>query len=226
MSNIVLSCAGLTKSYRQGGTDIQVLAQLELQVTAGEQVAIVGQSGAGKSTLLNMLGGLDVPSQGRVELAGQPLSDLNANQRAKLRNQHLGFVYQFHHLLGEFSAAENVAMPLLIGGAGKAAALSKATEYLSQVGLENRVSHRPSQLSGGERQRVAIARALVSEPDCVLLDEPTGNLDGKTAASIQSLLNTLSTEHKTAFIVVTHDLTLAKTMDRVLELRDGQLHSL
>lgn len=202
---------------------MQILQGLQLDVHAGERIAIVGASGSGKSTLLNLLGGLDRPDTGEVRLLGQEFSRLSDNKRGKMRNRHLGFVYQFHHLLGEFSALENVAMPLLIGGTKKRAAQEAAGELLERVGLSSRVQHKPSQLSGGERQRVAIARALANSPDCVLMDEPTGNLDSGNAAAIQALMVELSESIETAFIVVTHDPAFANTMDAVFELRDGAL---
>jgi len=179
---IVLQCENITKSYRQGPHKLEVLNNLNLNVKAGQHIAIVGASGSGKSTLLNVLGGLDKPDSGEVQIVGKQFSKLSDNQRGKIRNSHLGFVYQFHHLLGEFSAVENVAMPLLIAKNPKQAALEKASNLLARVGLQERLSHKPSELSGGERQRVAIARALANNPDCVLMDEPTGNLDGKNAS--------------------------------------------
>jgi len=217
----VLSCSGVHKAYRQGPQVIEVLAGL----AAGERLAIVGASGSGKSTLLNLMGGLDLPSEGEVAILGQSLSGLSADQRGRLRNRALGFVYQFHHLLPEFTARENVAMPLLIGDRPRAEAMSRSAELLAQVGLGQRLEHKPSELSGGERQRVAIARALIAEPACVLMDEPTGNLDGDTAEAIQELMLSLNQSLGTSFVVVTHDLTLAGRMDRVLQLQRGQLHA-
>ena len=219
----VLSCRNLGKSYDEGPQAVVVLADLQLELLPGERVAIVGSSGSGKSTLLNMLGGLDTPSTGSVRLAGEELSALNEKQRGLLRNRALGFVYQFHHLLAEFSALENVCMPLLIGRVAIPEARQRATALLERVGLGHRLSHKPAELSGGERQRVAIARALANRPGLVLLDEPTGNLDQHTAQGIQDLMRELSSSSQTAFLVVTHDMALARQMDRVLRLEDGRL---
>ncbi len=225
MNDSVLSCQQLSKHYQQGNTQVNVLNDLSLSIAKGEKVAIVGVSGSGKSTLLNMLGGLDSPSSGSVMLAGQSLNGLNENARGRLRNQHLGFVYQFHHLLAEFTALENTIMPLLIAGKSRAEATQVGEQLLKAVGLSDRTAHKPSQLSGGERQRVAIARSLAMSPQCVLMDEPTGNLDETTAASIWTMLMTLNEEFKTSFVIVTHDTRLAKTLDRVLVLENGQLHN-
>ncbi|ANC04217.1 lipoprotein-releasing ABC transporter ATP-binding protein LolD [Pseudomonas putida] len=222
----VLSCRNLGKSYDEGPESVQVLSGLSLELHPGERVAIVGSSGSGKSTLLNLLGGLDTPTQGSVWLAGEELSALGERDRGLLRNRALGFVYQFHHLLAEFTALENVCMPLLIGRTPIPEARQRAEALLKRVGLSHRLNHKPAELSGGERQRVAIARALVNQPGLVMLDEPTGNLDHHTALGIQELMQELSTASRTAFLVVTHDLSLARKMDRVLSLEDGRLISI
>jgi lipoprotein-releasing system ATP-binding protein len=225
MNNPVLQCNNLGKVYRDGDRSVTVLEGLNLNLEAGEKIAIVGTSGSGKSTLLNLLGGLDTPSNGEVLMCGDNLARLGERQRCQLRNKRLGFVYQFHHLLPEFDAAENVAMPLLIGGYRRPEALKMAEEMLERVGLSSRLSHRPGQLSGGERQRVAIARALVTRPGCVLMDEPTGNLDPHSAAQVLSLIDELRRD-QASFVVVTHDPAIAQHMDRILELREGSLHGL
>ncbi|MGH1484970.1 MAG: lipoprotein-releasing ABC transporter ATP-binding protein LolD [Cellvibrionaceae bacterium] len=222
----VLACEHLKKVYSEGPQQVQVLRDINLKVNRGERVAIIGSSGSGKSTLLNLLGGLDIPSSGEAWVGGQSLANLDENARGLLRNRYLGFVYQFHHLLGEFTALENVAMPLLIGKQPVLDAKEKAIEILEKVGLGQRLDHKPSELSGGERQRVAIARAIVTRPACVLMDEPTGNLDQETAKSIESLMWELNRDFQLSFVVVTHDRQLANTMDRVLELKQGELHEL
>ena len=221
----VLSASQLGKVYSDGRRDVTVLNQLDLNVSAGEWLAIVGVSGAGKSTLLNLLGGLDVPSAGEVLVAGRSLAALSEDERSRWRNQQLGFVFQMHHLLPEFSALESVAMPARIGGTNKRDAEEKAQRLLAILGMGERLGHRPAELSGGERQRVAIARALVNEPACVLMDEPTGNLDPQTAEQVLVAMEALK-ERQTAFVVVTHDPGIASRMDRQLNLTDGRLEVL
>lgn len=221
----VLNCSNINKTYQDGLNATPVLHDVSLSIKAGEHVAILGSSGSGKSTLLHILGGLDKPSSGDVEFNGKSLGKLSGNSLAKLRNDEMGFIYQFHHLLGEFTALENVAMPLRIRGLSTKAAHAKAQAMLEEVGLSHRLDHLPSTMSGGERQRVAIARALVTEPSVVLADEPTGNLDDSTGQQIYKLLKSLSEKKGTAFVVVTHDITLAAKMDRVLKIKDGRLAS-
>ena len=221
---VILAARNLCKSYSEGGLQTSVLHGVDFQARQGETIAIIGASGSGKSTLMHLLGGLDTADEGEVILGGQNLNQLNGNQRGALRNRHLGFVYQFHHLLGEFSAVENVAMPLRIRGLSVQDAEFQAREVLSTVGLEHRLEHRPGELSGGERQRVAIARAVVAKPSCVLADEPTGNLDRKTADSIFETLLQLNEEYGMSIIMVTHDNVLAERMSVQMELIDGVLN--
>ncbi len=224
MSEPVLLCQALAKVYQDGGRVVEVLRDVQLSLQAGEKIAVVGASGSGKSTLLNLLGGLDKPSSGSVSMSGQDLAALGEVQLCELRNRHLGFVYQFHHLLPEFDARENVAMPLLIRGLSQREAATRAEDVLERVGMSHRLQHRPAQLSGGERQRVAIARALVGSPDCVLMDEPTGNLDPHSAAQVLELIDELGRE-RASFVVVTHDPAIAAHMHRSLELVDGELRA-
>jgi lipoprotein-releasing system ATP-binding protein len=226
MNKPVLECRQLSKHFMQGEHRLQVLDRLELAVAPGEKLAIIGVSGSGKTTLLNLLGGIDNPSSGQVLIKGQDINVLKPEQQDRLRNQALGFVYQFHHLLGEFTAQENVAMPLIIARRPYRECLERARALLEEVGLKDRLTHKPAQLSGGERQRVAIARALVNEPACVLMDEPTGNLDRHTALAIHALILRLNEQFNTSFVLVTHDNSLAQRMDRMLVLRDGRLQPL
>ncbi|KIF53161.1 MULTISPECIES: lipoprotein-releasing ABC transporter ATP-binding protein LolD [Vibrio] len=221
--NKLLECRDIRKIYREASVSTEVLKGVSFDIDKGELVSIVGSSGSGKSTLLHILGALDEASRGEVDFLGQNLSALTPNEQAVLRNKHLGFVYQFHHLLSDFTAIENVSMPLLIGGTKVSIARTEAKALLEKVGLGHRMDHRPAELSGGERQRVAIARALVSKPDLVLADEPTGNLDHTTALKVYDLMRELSIESNVAFLVVTHDNELAVKMDRQMYMRDGLL---
>jgi len=223
MNTALLSCQNVSKFYQEGTQQTEVLKQVSFSMQPSELVAIVGSSGSGKSTLLHTLGGLDQPSSGEVFIKGQSLQKMTPNALAKLRNQYLGFVYQFHHLMADFTALENVMMPMLIGQQNKTEAQDRAEQILSAVGLQHRISHRPSALSGGERQRVAIARALVNNPALVLADEPTGNLDHKTTESIFELIQQLNQEKQIAFLLVTHDLSLAEKLNRRLIMQDGML---
>ena len=219
----VLQCKSLVRTFASGPLRVEVLKGVDLTVEAGSRQAIVGVSGSGKSTLMHLLGGLDMPDSGTVEVCSQEMSGLSDAQRGHLRNQTLGFMYQFHHLLPEFSALENVAMPLLLRRGPSAQALEQAEEFLSKVGLSKRIRHKPAELSGGERQRVAIARALVTKPQIILADEPTGNLDRSSVEQVQELLLTMSTELNIAFVIVTHDQAVAESMDITYQLEDGKL---
>jgi lipoprotein-releasing system ATP-binding protein len=223
MSDVVIRCENLGKTYAEGGLRTHVFDGLDLAVSAGETVAILGASGAGKSTLLHLLGGLDVPTAGEVFVSGQKMSALSDAARGKLRNRALGFVYQFHHLLPEFTALENVMLPVLLNGTAVEDAAKKAKGLLEAVGLGHRLAHKPGELSGGERQRAAVARALVNKPACVLGDEPTGNLDEKTAANVFAQMLDLNHAQRTSLVLVTHDRSLARRLDRVLELHEGKL---
>lgn len=223
MNNDIIRAEKLSKSYKEGKGKLSIFDSVDFTLEEGESVAILGSSGSGKTTLLNLLGGLDQPNGGTVWVNGHDVHRLSERKKGRVRNEYLGFVYQFHHLLPEFTALENVCMPLLIGKTSKDQAIDKAKSLLARVGLAERVDHKPSELSGGERQRVAIARALVNDPKCVLMDEPTGNLDEGTADNVQQLIMELKGQLKTSFVVVTHDLALAKKMDRVLHLEEKVL---
>ncbi len=219
----VIDCRQVTRTYSEGPEKLTIFSDISLQVAAGETVAIVGSSGAGKTTLLNLLGGLDRPSSGQISICGNDIHRLSEAGRARFRNKHLGFVYQFHHLLPEFPALENVMMPCVLGGMAVSAAKEKAEGFLAQVGLAERLAHKPGELSGGERQRVAIARALVNEPQCVLMDEPTGNLDEHTGEGVRKLIESLRDELGISFVMVTHDMKMARSLGRVLRLEQGRL---
>jgi lipoprotein-releasing system ATP-binding protein len=219
----VIQCSQLAKRFTDGSLDTDVLSNINLSINKGEKLAIIGSSGSGKSTLLHLLGGLDEPSSGKVEIHGQDINSLSVKALSKLRNQSLGFVYQFHHLLPEFTAVENVAIPLIIGGVSPKQAQQQAEELLIKVELGHRLSHKPSELSGGERQRAALARALITQPDCLLADEPTGNLDHRTAQAIFDLILELNASLGTALVIVTHDSELAARMDKTFTLLDGKL---
>ncbi|MCP3673534.1 MAG: lipoprotein-releasing ABC transporter ATP-binding protein LolD [Gammaproteobacteria bacterium] len=223
--DIIIECQQIEKIYDDGASQVQVLKSLDLTVYKGERLAIIGQSGSGKSTLLHLLGGLDQPSNGKVIVHGTDIHQLNVKKQGEFRNQYLGFVYQFHHLLAEFTALENVAMPLLIRGNKPALATKKALELIDRVGLVDRQSHKPGELSGGERQRISLARALVTNPTCVLADEPTGNLDQQTADETYGLILELNKSLDTSFVIVTHDRKLAARMDRTLKLMNGHLET-
>ena len=222
--SIVLQCENLSKSYDSGPAAVEVLKNINFSVEEKSRVAIVGASGSGKSTLMHLLGGLDVPNSGTVQVCGEDMSTLSDAERGRLRNQSLGFIYQFHHLLPEFTALENVALPLLIRESSIIDAEASATSILSKVGLENRIMHKPTELSGGERQRVAIARALVTHPKVILADEPTGNLDRKNATQVQNEMLELNQELNTAIVIVTHDSSIAESMDQIYNLEDGLLN--
>ena len=226
MSEAVVQCSGVTRRFDQGRAALDVLRGVDLAIHRAEQIAIVGASGVGKSTLLQILGGLDDPTEGTVTVAGHDMTRASEVERGRIRNRHLGFIYQFHHLLPEFSAVENVALPLMIGGRSAANARTAAAALLERVGLGERLEHKPGELSGGERQRTAVARALIHQPDCVLADEPTGNLDEATATSVYELMLSLNHEFGISFVVVTHDTDLAGRMDRRFEMTHGTLRAI
>jgi len=219
----VIDCRQVTRTYNEGPGKLTIFSDISLEVAQGETVAIVGSSGAGKTTLLNLLGGLDKPSSGQIAICGEDIHRLSEARRARFRNAHLGFVYQFHHLLPEFTALENVMMPCALGGMAVSKSRDKASSLLERVGLAERLDHKPGELSGGERQRVAIARALVNEPDCVLMDEPTGNLDEHTGEGVQALIESLRDQLGIAFVMVTHDMKMARSLGRVMRLEQGRL---
>jgi lipoprotein-releasing system ATP-binding protein len=219
----VIDCRQVTRTYNEGPGKLTIFSDISLEVAQGETVAIVGSSGAGKTTLLNLLGGLDKPSSGQIAICGEDIHRLSEARRARFRNAHLGFVYQFHHLLPEFTALENVMMPCALGGMAVSKSRDKASSLLERVGLAERLDHKPGELSGGERQRVAIARALVNEPDCVLMDEPTGNLDEHTGEGVQALIESLRDQLGIAFVMVTHDMRMARSLGRVMRLEQGRL---
>lgn len=222
-SSLVIDCRQVTRTYNEGPGKLTIFSDISLEVAQGETVAIVGSSGAGKTTLLNLLGGLDKPSSGQISICGEDIHRLSEARRARFRNAHLGFVYQFHHLLPEFTALENVMMPCALGGMAVSKSRDKASSLLERVGLAERLEHKPGELSGGERQRVAIARALVNEPDCVLMDEPTGNLDEHTGEGVQALIESLRDQFGIAFVMVTHDMKMARSLGRVMRLEQGRL---
>lgn len=224
--HLIIDCEKITRTYREGPAELTIFSDISLQVAQGETVAIVGSSGAGKTTLLNLLGGLDKPTSGHITMCGEDIHGLSESARARFRSRNLGFVYQFHHLLPEFSALENVMMPCVLGQSTVKEAEASARAMLDSVGLAGRLSHKPAELSGGERQRVAIARALVNEPGCVLMDEPTGNLDEQTGAGVRDLIETLRDQLGIAFVMVTHDMGMARSLGRVLRLEQGRLQEL